>query len=99
MALVGVELATLVSEPDALTTRPPPCAHYALFLFFFLIFFCKKQDEHKFELNKDNFFIINTNLNLTTCTYVKAAVEGIEPQSHMAQHSTRCCVLGKSTLP
>ena len=26
MALVGVELETLVSERDALTTRPPPCA-------------------------------------------------------------------------
>ena len=26
MALVGVELETLVSEPDALTTRPSPCA-------------------------------------------------------------------------
>ena len=25
MALVGVELQTLVSEPEALTTRPPPC--------------------------------------------------------------------------
>ena len=25
MALVGIELETLVSEPDALTTRPPPC--------------------------------------------------------------------------
>ena len=25
MALAGVELETLVSEPDALTTRPPPC--------------------------------------------------------------------------
>ena len=24
MALVGVELETFVSEPDALTTRPPP---------------------------------------------------------------------------
>ena len=24
MALVGVELETLVSEPDALTIRPPP---------------------------------------------------------------------------
>ena len=24
MALVGIELETLVSEPDALTTRPPP---------------------------------------------------------------------------
>ena len=24
MALVGVELKSLVSEPDALTTRPPP---------------------------------------------------------------------------
>ena len=26
MALVGVELETLVSEPDALTTQPPPCS-------------------------------------------------------------------------
>ena len=26
MALVGVELETLVLEPDAHTTRPPPCA-------------------------------------------------------------------------
>ena len=26
MALVGVELETLVPEPDALTTRSPPCA-------------------------------------------------------------------------
>ena len=26
MALAGVELETLVSEPDALTTRPPPWA-------------------------------------------------------------------------
>ena len=26
MALVGVELETLVSEPDALITRPLPCA-------------------------------------------------------------------------
>ena len=25
MVIVGVELETLVSEPDALTTRPPPC--------------------------------------------------------------------------
>ena len=28
MALVGIELETLVSEPDALTTRPPPCAYF-----------------------------------------------------------------------
>ena len=26
MALASVELETLVSESDALTTRPPPCA-------------------------------------------------------------------------
>ena len=26
MAIVGVELEKLVSEQDALTTRPPPCA-------------------------------------------------------------------------
>ena len=26
MALAGVKLETLFSEPDALTTRPPPCA-------------------------------------------------------------------------
>ena len=30
MALVGVELETLVSESDALATRPPPCAHSEL---------------------------------------------------------------------
>ena len=30
MALVGVELETLVSESDALTTRPPPCATHRL---------------------------------------------------------------------
>ena len=29
MALVGIEHETLVSEPDALTTRPPPCAVFA----------------------------------------------------------------------
>ena len=26
-ALAGVELESLVSKPDALTTRPPPCAY------------------------------------------------------------------------
>ena len=30
MALVGVEQETLVSEPDALTTRPPPCASISI---------------------------------------------------------------------
>ena len=35
MALVGVELETLVFEPDALTTRPPPCEEN-----FFLLQFC-----------------------------------------------------------
>ena len=33
MALVGVELDTLISEPDALTTRPPPCASASLLVF------------------------------------------------------------------
>ena len=28
MALVGVELETLVFEPDAQTTRPPPCVKF-----------------------------------------------------------------------
>ena len=37
MALVGIELETLVSESDALATRPPPCADY--FLAKFQIFF------------------------------------------------------------
>ena len=32
MALVGIELETLVSEPDALTTRPPPCAVQCILL-------------------------------------------------------------------
>ena len=33
MALVGVELEMLVSEPDALTFRPPPCARSKIFFF------------------------------------------------------------------
>ena len=33
MALVGVELETLVSEPDALTTRPSPCARVNVLTF------------------------------------------------------------------
>ena len=37
MALVGVELETLVSEPDALTTRPLPCAMRVLLIFFCLL--------------------------------------------------------------
>ena len=32
MAIVGVDLETLVSEPDALTTRPPPCEELNLTL-------------------------------------------------------------------
>ena len=32
MALIGIELKTLVSEPDALTTRLPPCAQRIFFL-------------------------------------------------------------------
>ena len=31
MALASVELETLVFEPDALTTRPPPCADFLTF--------------------------------------------------------------------
>ena len=33
MALAGVEFETLVSEPDALTTRPPPLAVFVNILF------------------------------------------------------------------
>ena len=36
MALVGVELETLVSEPDALTTRPPPCV--SIFINYIFVF-------------------------------------------------------------
>ena len=32
MALAGVELETLVSEPDALTTRPPPVTLYLFYV-------------------------------------------------------------------
>ena len=32
MALEGVKRQPLVSEPDALTTRPPPCAFLKIFL-------------------------------------------------------------------
>ena len=31
MALADVELETLVSEPNALATRPPPCANKVIF--------------------------------------------------------------------
>ena len=34
MALVGVELETLVSEPDALTIRPPPCVLFHCFILY-----------------------------------------------------------------
>ena len=34
MALVGIELETLVSESDALTTRPPPCKKLSNLVFF-----------------------------------------------------------------
>ena len=37
MAPAGVELEMLVSEPDALTTRPPPCAKSGFLFFFFSI--------------------------------------------------------------
>ena len=36
MALVGIELVTHVSEPDALTTQPPPCAYVPQIEVFFL---------------------------------------------------------------
>ena len=38
MALAGIELETLVSEPDTLTTRPHSCA-FAIFLLFILFFY------------------------------------------------------------
>ena len=37
-ALAGVELESLVSEPDALTTRPPPCAIFCYLSFFFVYY-------------------------------------------------------------
>ena len=33
MALVGIELETLVSESDALTTQPPPILVFILFFY------------------------------------------------------------------
>ena len=37
--LAGVELESLVSEPDALTTRPPPCAVCVSFDFGFTLLY------------------------------------------------------------
>ena len=37
MAPAGVELEMLVSEPDALTTRPPTRLWFTFFFFFFII--------------------------------------------------------------
>ena len=49
MALVGVELETLVYEPDALTTRPLPCP-ILLVLFLFPVSKFFTQSEKLFEM-------------------------------------------------
>ena len=49
MALVGVELQTLVSEPDALTTRPTPCAF--IYFNYLLIHFCVLFSFSKSKIN------------------------------------------------
>ena len=36
MAIVGIELETLVSEPDALTTRPPPCTDLVCIVYIYV---------------------------------------------------------------
>ena len=51
MALAGVEPETLVSEPDALTTRPPPC----VFSFFFVEQLCIVSVFHLSTLNPKKF--------------------------------------------
>ena len=43
MAPIGVELETLVFEPDAQTTRPPPCAVDSLRYNKHLIFFTRTK--------------------------------------------------------
>ena len=55
MALVGVELETLVSEPDALTTRPPPCAFHLTLI---------KKDRQNGEHRKGRLFIEGGELRL-----------------------------------
>ena len=47
MALAGVELEALVSETDALTTRPPPCATIAQLNY--------NKNAKKLNLHKTNF--------------------------------------------
>ena len=57
-----------------------------IYLFFFKL---KKQDEHKLDLNK-TFFYNKHELKSMYMFLRQSAVEGIEPKSHMDQHSTSC---------
>ena len=52
MALAGVELETLVSEPDALTTRPPQLAEGEI----------RKSQPHKIISKKQTTSFISFNL-------------------------------------
>ena len=60
MALVGIELETLVSEPDALTTRPPPFRELLVVfaLIFFYCCFCSLFAYEKISLSCKTIFVI-----------------------------------------
>ena len=58
MALVGVKLQTLVSEPDALTTRPPPCV--SMF----------QKSENLWSGLKFDFFVFHFDASLVTLAFV-----------------------------
>ena len=64
MALVGVELKTLVSEPDALTTRPPPRVSSCICLYNVMRALTVTQSEEKNKRNKacDNFTLYSTSI-------------------------------------
>ena len=61
MALAGVELETFVSEPDALTTRPPHVQLSILFFFLYSLFFIVSktqnipQHTHNYIAHKNRF--------------------------------------------
>ena len=56
MALVGVELKTLVSEPDALTTRPPQRALIPA-LYDSKLYVCNKCTFFDFTIIKDRYIV------------------------------------------
>ena len=70
MALAGVEFETLVSKPDALTTRTPPCATEKNFSVLFCNYVNLRVITFKFSL-----FCFD-NQNLKSFLFYRARLQG-----------------------